>query len=100
MLLETSFMNTSKLLISGVAGFSIIALNALSSSASLAGRLKPFSATGGAHGAGVLVLKTNSSNPANPDLSSSSNLEKPELSSRGPHGGAVIVGGKKEVPVQ
>ncbi len=90
-------MNTSKLLISGVVGFSIIALNVLSSSVSLAGRPKSFSATGGAHGAGVLVLKTNSSNPDNPDLSSSSNLRKPELSSRGSHGGAVILGDKNEV---
>jgi hypothetical protein len=87
-------MNTAKLLIGGVASLSIIALSA---SISLARPAKPFSATGGAHGAGVLILKTNSSNLDNPNLSSSSNLGRPELTSRGSHGGAVIVGDKNEV---
>lgn len=70
-------MNTSKLIVtSTLAGFSIIAINA---SVTLAGRIKPVSATGGAHGAGVLILKTNS------------NQVDPNLSSRGLDGKAVVM---------
>ncbi|MBW4549511.1 MAG: hypothetical protein KME35_00055 [Aphanocapsa sp. GSE-SYN-MK-11-07L] len=49
-------MTTSKLVINSIlASFCIVAFSA---SVSLAKPAKPVSATGGAHGAGVLVLKT------------------------------------------
>jgi hypothetical protein len=58
-------MNPSKLLISSIAGLSIIALSA---AVSMARPARPFSATGGAHGAGVLILKTHSSDLDNSEV--------------------------------
>ncbi len=67
MFLEEGFMTTSKLAISSIlASFCIVAFSA---SMSLAKPAKPVSATGGAHGAGVLILKTNTNN-TNQDTSS------------------------------